>query len=163
MNIRRSVLSVLSVSVLVAAVIFPTMAADKDRASTMAYRQIFMETKGKHAKAIKLLLKNKLSLRHIITHAEALEAMADDMLLLFPAGTIGGKSRAMGDIWDKDGKITSEFTAKAIDMRKEAAALAEVARGGNYKKIKKQMGRFANKGCRSCHTDYRGEDIEPSK
>jgi len=161
MNIRRSLVSILFVFVLVGATALPAVASDKDRTSTMNYRQIFMETKGKHAKAIKLLLKNKLSLRHIITHAEALEAMADDMLLLFPAGTIGGKSRAMGDIWDKDGKITSEFTAKAIDMRKEAAALAEVARGGNYKKIKKQMGRFANKGCRSCHTDYRGEYIEP--
>ena len=138
-------------------------ASDKDRSSMMRYRNLFMETKGKHAKSIKLLVKNKMSLRHIITHAEALAAMADDMLLLFPAGTTGGKSRAMDDIWAADGEITEEFIAKAQDMRKEAEAFVKVAKEGNYKKIKKQMGRFANKGCRSCHTDYRGEEFEAKK
>ena len=147
-------------SVLIGGVSTPSFAADKKRTAMMDYRHLFMETKGKHAKSIKLLVKNKMSLRHIITHAEALAAMADDMLLLFPAGTTGGKSRAMDDIWAADGEITEEFIAKAQDMRKEAEAFVKVAKEGNYKKIKKQVGRFANKGCRSCHTNYRGEELD---
>ncbi len=135
--------------------------ADKERAAMMRYRNLFMETKGKHAKAIKLLIKNKLSLKHIITHGEALAAMADDMLMLFPAGTAGGRSRATDNIWDKNGKLSDEFIAKVTDMRNQAKEFVKVAKEGNYKKIKKQMGRFANKGCRSCHTDYRGEEFEP--
>ncbi len=164
MNTRRNVVIAVSMVLLMTGVGMgvsaPTEAADKKRSAMMSYRHLFMETKGKHAKAIKLLIKSKLSLRHIITHAEALAAMADDMLLLFPAGTTGGKSRAMDNIWGKDGKVTSDFIAKTIDMRKEAEAFVKVAKEGNYKKIKKQMGRFANKGCRSCHTDFRGEDFE---
>jgi len=138
-------------------------ASDKDRSSMMRYRNLFMETKGKHAKAIKLLIKSKLSLKHIITHGEALAAMADDMLILFPAGTAGGKSRVTDNIWDKNGKLTDDFVAKVTDMRAQAREFVRVAKEGDYKKIKKQMGRFANKGCRSCHTDYRGEEFEPKK
>ncbi len=138
-------------------------AADNDRDAMMRYRNLFMETKGKHAKAIKLLIKKKLSLKHIITHAQALAAMSDDMLILFPPGTSGGKSRAMDNIWDKDGKLTQEFVAKVSDMRSQAKTFLKVAKEGNYKKIKKQMGRFANKGCRSCHTDYRGEEFDAKK
>ncbi len=141
----------------------PLYAADNDRDAMMRYRNLFMETKGKHAKAIKLLIKKKLSLNHIITHAQALADMSDDMLILFPAGTSGGKSRAMDNIWDKDGKLTQEFVAKVSDMRSQAKTFLNVAKEGNYKKIKKQMGRFANKGCRSCHTDYRGEEFEAKK
>ncbi len=134
--------------------------ADKERAAMMRYRHLFMDTKGKHAKAIKLLIKNKLSLRHIVTHAQALAAMSDDMLLLFPAGTTGGKSRAMDHIWNEKGELSEEFKSKAGEMRKQAEELVRVAQKGNYKKIKKQMGRFANKGCRGCHSDYRGEEFE---
>lgn len=130
---------------------------DKDRSAMMKYRKLFMETKGNHAKAIKLLIKNKLSLNHIVSHGEALAAMADDMLVIFPAGTMGAKSRAMENIWDKQGKLSQDFKEKVNTMRVEASRLVEVAEQGNYKKIKKQMATFANRGCRSCHSDYRGE------
>jgi len=134
-----------------------TRSLDKDRSAMMKYRQLFMETKGNHAKAIKLLIKNKLSLNHIVSHGEALVAMADDMLVIFPAGSVGGKSRAMYDIWDDQGNLTQDFKNKAAVMRAEASRFVEIAKEGNYKKIKKQMAVFANKGCRSCHSDYRGE------
>jgi cytochrome c556 len=130
---------------------------EKNRSAMMKYRKLFMETKGNHAKAIKLLIKNKLSLNHIISHSEALVSMADDMLLVFPAGSMGGKSRAMQDIWDEQGELSLDFKNKVKAMRLEASRLVKVAEQGNYKKIKKQMAIFANKGCRSCHSDYRGE------
>lgn len=162
MKIRNKLIYAISTSLLLGGIGAGTssvaIAADKERKSMMTYRQLFMETKGQHAKSIKLLIKNKMSLRHIITHGETLKAMADDMLLLFPPGTTGGKSRATDDIWAADGELTEDFIARAQEMRKEAEAFVEVAKDGNYKKIKKQMGRFANKGCRNCHTNYRGED-----
>ncbi len=131
--------------------------ADKDRSAMMKYRQLFMETKGKHAKAIKLLIKHKLSLDHIVSHGEALAAMAEDMLVVFPTGSMGGKSRAMGDIWDEQGNLSQDFKKKAQAMQVEASLFVDIAKQGNYRKIKKQMVVFANKGCRSCHSDYRGE------
>jgi cytochrome c556 len=134
-----------------------TKSIDKDRSAMMKYRKLFMETKGNHAKAIKLLIKNKLSINHIVSHGEALAAMADDMLLIFPAGTMGGKSRAMQHIWDDEDNLSQDFKSKVKTMRVEATRLVDVAEQGNYKKIKKQMAVFANKGCRSCHSDYRGE------
>jgi cytochrome c556 len=134
-----------------------TSSLEKNRSAMMKYRKLFMETKGNHAKAIKLLIKNKLSLNHIISHSEALVSMADDMLLVFPAGSMGGKSRAMQDIWNEQGELSLDFKNKVKAMRLEASRLVEVAEQGNYKKIKKQMATFANKGCRSCHSDYRGE------
>lgn len=130
---------------------------DKDRSAMMKYRKLFMETKGKHAKAIKLLVKNKLSLNHIVSHGLALATMADDMLLIFPTGSMGGKSRAMNNIWDEEGNLSPDFESKVEAMRVEASELVKVAETGNYKKIKKQMAVFANKGCRNCHSDFRGE------
>lgn len=130
---------------------------DKERSAMMKYRKLFMETKGKHAKAIKLLIKNKLSLGHIVSHGEALERMADDMLLIFPKGSMGGKSRAMQNIWDEQGELSQDFKNKVEAMRTEASKLVIVAKRGNYKKIRKQMATFANKGCRNCHSDFRGE------
>lgn len=130
---------------------------EKNRIAMMKYRKLFMETKGNHAKAIKLLIKNKISVNHIVSHGEALAAMADDMLLIFPAGSMGRKSRAMDNIWNEQGDLSEDFKNKVKTMRTEASKLVEVAQQGNYKKIRKQMATFANKGCRSCHSDYRGE------
>lgn len=160
-GISTSTLLCLLLMIVLFSGVFPAVAdsttVDKDRSAMMKYRQLFMETKGKHAKAIKLLVKNKLSLNHIVTHSEALAAMADDMLLIFPAGSMGGKSRAMQEIWDDEGKLSKEFVTKTNEMRKQATQFVEVAKQGNYKKIKKQLAIFANKGCRSCHSDFRGE------
>lgn len=144
---------------LLTATVAPTVqAADKDRNSVMKYRNLFMETKGKHNQAIKLLVKSKVSYSHIVTHAEALAGMADDMLMLFPANSMGGKSRALDTIWDKDGKLTPDFVAQAELMKTESKKMVDVAKAGNYKAIKKQLGILANKGCRGCHTKYRGDD-----
>jgi cytochrome c556 len=96
-------------------------------------------------------------LNHIVLHAEALAAMAEGMLLIFPAGSTGGQSRAMDEIWDESGKLSLDFKNKVSVMHGEALKIVEVAKQGNYKQIKKQMAVFANNGCRSCHSDYRGE------
>lgn len=135
--------------------------AEPRKSSTNAmikYRNLFMETKGKHNQAIKLLVKNKLSYAHIIAHAEALEAMAEDMLTLFPAGSMSAKSRALPEIWNDDGSISDVFVEQTDIMRKEAKTMVEVAKQGNYKKIRKQLGKLAKDGCRGCHTDFRGEE-----
>ena len=152
--------SILAISggLLAASIVPLAQAADKNRDDVMKYRHLFMETKGKHNQAIKLLVKSKVSYSHIVTHAEALAAMADDMLMLFPANSFSGKSRALSSIWDKDGKLASDFVAQAELMKVESKKMVDVAKAGNYKAIKKQLGILANKGCRGCHTKYRGDD-----
>lgn len=146
---------------LLSATLAPSIqAADKDRNAVMKYRHLFMETKGKHNQAIKLLVNSKISYRHIVTHAEALSSMADDMLMLFPANSMGGKTRALDTIWDKDGKLSADFVTQAELMKIESQKMVDIAKEGNYKAIKKQLGRLANKGCRGCHTKYRGDEKE---
>ena len=131
--------------------------ADK-RDALIKYRQIFMEAKGKHNQAIRLLITKNIALpEHIITHAEALSKMADDMIKLFPKGSQGPKSRVLVDVWDKNGNLSKPFLEQTENMKKEAQKMAEVAKKGNPSEMKKQLRALASNGCRGCHTLFRGE------
>jgi cytochrome c556 len=128
------------------------------RDAALKYRNIFMQAKGKHTQAIKLLVKKKSSYNHIVTHAEALANMADDMLDIFPANSKGAKSRALPIIWNADGSLAKEFIFQANILKVESKKMVVVAKEGDYKAIKSQLKDLANKGCRGCHSKYRGED-----
>ncbi|OUS26291.1 hypothetical protein A9Q99_18855 [Gammaproteobacteria bacterium 45_16_T64] len=160
---RRGAVSGIAIALMFSVGASSMVNAEPRKSSTEAmikYRHLFMETKGNHSQAIKLLVKKKLSYSHIIAHAEALAAMADDMLTLFPAGSMSAKSRALPAIWNDDGTVSAEFIKQTEVMRSEAKKMVEVAQEGNYKKIKKQVGKLAKNGCRGCHTDFRGEESE---
>ena len=129
-----------------------------DRQAIIKYRRLFMEIKGKHNQAIKLLVMQEIPFHsHIVTHAEALSNMAEDMLRLFPKGSQGPQSRALPSIWDKDGNLSSAFIAQVDVMKKEAKKMAEVAKAGDNEAIRQQLRQLASNGCRGCHTLFRGE------
>ena len=122
------------------------------------YRKIFMEAKEKHHQAIKLLVTKELSLpSHVITHAEALKNMANDMLLLFPKDSMGAKSRVSPNIWNKDGSLSQGFIAQVEKMKEEATKMVKVAQAGDMAAVQKQLRSMTADGCRSCHTLYRIE------
>ena len=66
-------------------------------------------------------------------------------------------SRALPTIWNADGTLSQGFVDQAKMMQAEAHKLAQIAPTGNLKAITKQVKILANKGCRGCHTQYRGE------
>ena len=134
-----------------------SQADSMNRHAAMKYRSTFMHAKGKHSQAIKLLVKNRSNYTHIVTHAEILSLMADDMLDLFPANSRGGRSRALPEIWNKDGSLSKEFIHQAEIMKEESNEMVLIAKKGNYKAINKQLKKLANNGCRSCHQQFRGD------
>lgn len=125
------------------------------------YRKLFMEVKNQHNVAIKRLTREmpvSASERasQIVTHADALNKMASDMLRLFPEGTSSGKSRAEEGIWDKDGKLTADFVSLAGTMQNAANKLAIAAREGRMDTIVKEVRELA-RSCRGCHSEFRAE------
>ncbi|MBF0238306.1 MAG: cytochrome c [SAR324 cluster bacterium] len=131
------------------------------RNSIIQYRKIFMDAKGLHTQAIKLLVSKKIGLySQIVTHADALNKMAEDMLHLFPPGSQGADSRTLPTIWNKDGTLSQTFVEQAQIMKQEAKKMAEVAKTQDMDLIKKQLREFATNGCRGCHSLFRGEDSE---
>ncbi len=157
---KISVVSIISWMLLIVShfIFVVPVSADTDRKAIMKYRQLWMEIKGQHNQAIRLLVKYQMAPNQLISHAETLAEMSDDMLFLFPPGSLGGGSRALPTIWDNNGKITRDFIMQTEIMRGESEKLVAIARAGNYKTIKKQLFTYASKACRGCHMRYRGED-----
>ena len=83
--------------------------------------------------------------------------MADDMLALFPKDSWTPKSRTSKNVWNKDGSLSAGFMAQAENMKEESMKMAQVAKTGDVKAIKKQLRNLAANGCRGCHTLYRTE------
>ena len=59
-------------------------------------------------------------------------------------------TEAKAEIWSN----WSGFEAKMSDFQKEAAKLAEVAKGGDPAAIKAQFGKTAET-CKACHKEFR--------
>ncbi|MGK5090748.1 cytochrome c [Deltaproteobacteria bacterium TL4] len=138
-------------------------AQEKINVKQMAkYRKIFMDIKGYHHQALKLLVTQNIGLsEQIITHAETLSKMAEDILLLFPKGSLSDKSRTLPSIWDKEGNLVPGFIKQAENMKVEARKLAQIAKTGNRRAVNAQLRNFDSEGCRGCHTLYRGGEDEP--
>ena len=75
----------------------------------------------------------------------------DQLLDLFPKGSLSEKSRAKAEIWDK----WDEFTKERDKVKKAAGDLAAAAKAQDEEKVK---GGFKSLGdaCASCHKPFRG-------
>jgi len=76
-----------------------------------------------------------------------------DIMRGFPPGSEGGRTRAKPGIW----KNTDDFAAKIEDLRRETAAMAETAGGGDKKALLKQFQKTGGT-CKSCHDEYKSKD-----
>ena len=83
-------------------------------------------------------------------NAEIVAFMSQLPLEGFTPGSETGDTRAKPDIWlDMD-----DFKAKLEKMQQEVAALAKVAKTGNFDASKEQLGE-AGQACKACHDKYR--------
>lgn len=149
----------LLVGVLSLIFILSASAQEKGVGVLIKYRQNFMDTKNQLNYGISLLTRtikmgDEERNDQIVTHAEALAGMAQNILHLFPYGSTSDVSRALPGIWDAKGKISSDFTQAAIKMMENAQALAAAAKKGDVNEVKKKS-RALNLSCKNCHSEFR--------
>jgi cytochrome c556 len=85
-----------------------------------------------------------------IRHADLLAALAKMPEEGFGPGTDKGDTKAKAEIWQNQEK----FKNGMMQMEKETAKLAEVARSGDLNALKAQVG-VTGKNCSSCHDDFK--------
>ncbi|HSD74559.1 MAG TPA: cytochrome c [Steroidobacteraceae bacterium] len=84
-------------------------------------------------------------------HAERVATMAPMLLEGYPEGSDrGAKTRARPEIWQNK----AEFTELMHNMEEKTAALAVVAKDGDFEKSKAAFGEAAS-ACKACHEKYR--------
>jgi cytochrome c556 len=75
----------------------------------------------------------------------------DQLLDLFPKGSLSEKSRAKAEIWDK----WDEFTKERDKVKKAAGDLAAGAKAQDEEKVKASFKTLGD-ACASCHKPFRG-------
>jgi cytochrome c556 len=70
----------------------------------------------------------------------------------FPAGSGVGKTEAKPEVWTN----WADFQLKMKAFETESAALALLAKGGDFEKIKVQFGKVGGT-CKACHDKYKAD------
>jgi cytochrome c556 len=74
----------------------------------------------------------------------------DQMLDLFPKGSLSEKSRAKAEIWEK----WDEFSRQPAIVKKAAQALADAAKAGDEAEVDTKLKALGD-ACASCHKNFR--------
>jgi cytochrome c556 len=74
----------------------------------------------------------------------------DQVLDLFPKGSVSEKSRAKPEIWEK----WDEFSRQPAIVKKAAQALADAAKAGDEAEVKSKLKALGD-ACASCHKSFR--------
>ncbi len=85
-------------------------------------------------------------------NAEIVAFMSRLPLEGFTPGSETGDTKAKPEIWLE----MDDFEAKLKKMQQEVAALAKVAKTGNFDNAKDQLGE-AGQACKACHDKYRNK------
>jgi cytochrome c556 len=116
-------------------------------------RKAIMSSNSKDAKAIEGAAKEK-DYATIELKAKEIVENLDNVVKLFPKGSISEKSRAHPDIWVK----TDEFKNRAANARKAAVALSKAAAAKNEAEVNikvKELGNTREGACGECHKMFR--------
>lgn len=150
----RSWIAGASVVAAVAAGIGAASAAD-DSANVIKYRQNVMRSIGGHMGAISGVVKGEVSYTgHLAGHADALAAMSQLVLDLFPEGSLtGAETRAKPEIWQD----WDTFRGKVDDLQAATANLAAVVNGGGDLAAVEAAFGDVGKACGGCHRPFRTE------
>ncbi|MFI4988406.1 MAG: c-type cytochrome [Alphaproteobacteria bacterium] len=126
-----------------------------DMAKIIEYRQNLMKANAQHAIDIGMILKGEVpfNARHVMWHAEALNAMSKLIIEAFPkgSGSAAGKTRAKDEIWTN----WERFMQDAVALERETAKLIELSKTGDMSAITTQMAIVGNNSCGDCHDDFR--------
>lgn len=122
-----------------------------DVKGAIQYRQNYMGAIGGHTGAIRRLKDGRFTAEgHLEMHTEALVKLTKDISLLFPEGTLEGKTDAKAEIWEN----WEEFKARANDSRQAAQALLNAVQSGDAALIDTRFGELAQT-CKACHKPFR--------
>lgn len=149
--IRTRLLSALALAALLGA--SAANAADPERA--IHYRQNVFGLVGWNFSAMGEMVRDKrpwdaAEFSNRAERVAQLSKMTDEG---FPPGSAtGAMTEAKPSIWDN----LADFNAKMDDFRREADALASIAKGGDADAMKAQ---FAKTGgaCKACHDEYKAD------
>jgi cytochrome c556 len=114
-------------------------------------RRILMETNND---AVVKTIKEAMAAKDYSTievKAREISGNMDQLLDLFPKGSVSEKSRAKPEIWDK----WDEFTKHRDDVKKAAQELAGAAKARDEEKVKANFKTLGD-ACTSCHRSFRG-------
>ena len=96
--------------------------------------------------------KNPYDAEVFARNAEIVAFMSKLPLEGFTPGSEDGDTKAKPEIWLE----MDDFKAKLEKMQQEVAALATVAKTGNFDAVKSQLGE-AGQACKDCHDKYRNK------
>ena len=85
-------------------------------------------------------------------YANRVAQIAPMLLEAFPAGSGVGKTEAKPEIWTN----WADFQVKMKALETESAALATLAKGGDFEKIKVQFSKVGGT-CKGCHDKYKAD------
>lgn len=140
-----------TIALLPAFFLLPHDAGAADVKGTIKYRQNYMNAISGHTGALRRLKDGLFSAEgHAQMHAEALAQLARDITLLFPEGTLEGKTDAKPEIWEN----WADFEARAGDTRQAAQALLDAVESGDGAAIDARFGEFTDT-CKACHRPFR--------
>lgn len=139
------------IALLPAFYLLPYGADAADRKGTIKYRQNYMNAISGHTGALRRLKDGLFHAEgHIQMHAEALAKLARDITLLFPEGTLEGKTDAKPEIWEN----WADFEARAGETRQAAQALLDAVESGDGAAIDARFGELTDT-CKACHRPFR--------
>lgn len=136
-----------------AAIAVVATTATAEMMSVQDKRVATMKALGGHMKALSGVAKGEMAANEAtVVHAMAVGEIANTVTLLFPAGSGGGDSRALPEIWSD----WAGFEKAADALAAAAPGLVEAAKSGDQGKIGAALG-MAGKACGGCHKPFRAE------
>ena len=143
--------SISVVALLSACYLLPPGAGAADVQGTIKYRQNYMNAISGHTGALRRLKDGRFSAEgHAQMHAEALAKLTRDIALLFPEGTLEGKTDAKPEIREN----WADFEARAAESQQAAQALLEAVQSGDGAAIDARFGELTDT-CKACHRPFR--------
>jgi cytochrome c556 len=117
----------------------------------VAERQRLMKQQGANMQILQVKVKAG-NLDAVAMYVETLVATSQQMLPLFPAGSLSDKSRAKPAIWEK----WSEFEGYASSLRTQAMTVADLARKKDRAGAEAAVAEMGRTTCVACHDAFRG-------
>ena len=114
-------------------------------------RQRLMKQQGANMQILLVKVKTG-NFDAVAMYVETLAVTSQQMLQLFPAGSLSDKSRAKPVIWEK----WSEFEGYASSLRTQAMKVAELARKQDRVGAEAAVTEMGRTTCAACHDAFRG-------
>ena len=155
MNVFQKTLTLVLAPASIAALTTTVMAEEKKSPEAMAieYRQSAFEMIKYHFGPMAAMVKGdkEFNAAEFVKNAESVATLSKFPIHGFIEGSDkGAKTEAKATIWSN----RADFDKKMETFQVEAAALAEVAKGGDLAAIKPQFGKVGE-SCKACHKEYK--------